>query len=112
MLKNYFKITFRNIIRNPLYSTINISGLAIGIISIILISLWVNYELGHDGFHKNKDRIYKIQQGNNFSTVPPLFNYIIDTAKDKGRVKSLCFSFLKQFLLVYNNYTLLLHANP
>ena len=76
MLKNYFKITIRNVILNPVYSTINIAGLTLGTISVILISLWVNYELGHDGFHKNIDRIYKIKRGNYFSTVPPLFNHI------------------------------------
>ena len=76
MFSNYFKTAFRNILRSPLYSIINISGLAIGIISVIVIFLWVNYELGYDRFNKNNDRIYKVQQGKNFSVVPPLFNYV------------------------------------
>ncbi len=76
MFNNYFKIAFRNILRSPLYSIINISGLAIGIISVIVIFLWINYELGYDRFNKNNDRIYKVQQGKNFSVVPPLFNYV------------------------------------
>ncbi|MCX6236210.1 MAG: ABC transporter permease [Bacteroidia bacterium] len=78
MLKNYFKTSFRGIIRNPLYSIINITGLVIGIVSIILTLMWVNYEWGYDRFHENRDRIYKISQGSNFSIVPPLFIQVRD----------------------------------
>jgi putative ABC transport system permease protein len=60
MLKNYFKIAFRNIIRHKAYSTINISGLAIGMASSILILLWVQNELSYDRFHTNADQIYRI----------------------------------------------------
>ena len=60
MLKNYFKIAFRNIIRHKAYSSINISGLAIGMASSILILLWVQNELSYDRFHKNADQIYRI----------------------------------------------------
>jgi putative ABC transport system permease protein len=77
-MRNYLKTSFRGIIRNPLYSIINITGLLIGIVCIILSLMWVNYELGYDGIHENRDRIYKISQGNNFSTVAPLFNQVRD----------------------------------
>src|ERR1700733_1645782 len=60
MLKNYLKIAFRNIIRHRAYSLINISGLAIGMASSILILLWVQDELSYDRFHKNADQIYRI----------------------------------------------------
>ena len=58
MLKNYFKIGFRNLVRNKTYSLINIGGLAIGMACAILIMLWINYELSYDGFHKNKNQIF------------------------------------------------------
>ncbi len=60
MIKNYFKIAFRNIIRHKAYSAINIAGLAIGMASSILILLWVQNELSYDKFHKNAKEIYRI----------------------------------------------------
>lgn len=58
MLKNYFKIAFRNLLRNKGFSFINISGLAIGMGSAILILLWMQNEISYDQFHANKDRLY------------------------------------------------------
>jgi putative ABC transport system permease protein len=60
MLKNYLKIAFRNILRHKAYSLINVSGLAIGMASSILILLWVQNELSYDRFHQNADQIYRI----------------------------------------------------
>jgi ABC-type antimicrobial peptide transport system permease subunit len=60
MLRNYFKIALRNILRHKAYSAINISGLAIGMASSILILLWVQNELSFDKFHTNADQIYRI----------------------------------------------------
>lgn len=60
MFKNYVLITFRNLLRNSVYSTINITGLAIGITSSILILLWVFDELAYDRFHPKADRLYQV----------------------------------------------------
>jgi putative ABC transport system permease protein len=60
MLKNYFKIAFRNLWKNKGYSAINIFGLAIGIATCLLISLYVLDELSYDKYNKNADRIYRI----------------------------------------------------
>src|ERR1700748_2553089 len=60
MLKTYFKLAYRNLIRDKAYSIINISGLAIGLASSILILLWVQNELSYDKFHKNAGQIYRI----------------------------------------------------
>jgi putative ABC transport system permease protein len=62
MLKNYFKIAFRSLIKNPAYSFINIGGLAIGLASSILILLWVADEYAYDRFHKNYHNIYLLYQ--------------------------------------------------
>ena len=48
MLSNYLKIAWRNIIGNPLFSAINIIGLAIGLACCIIITLFVRYELSFD----------------------------------------------------------------
>ncbi len=58
MLKNYFKIAFRNITRNKLFACINTLGLAVGMACFILITLWIQDELSFDKFHANKDDLY------------------------------------------------------
>ncbi len=60
MLKNYFKVAIRNLIRNKFYSTINIAGLSIGIAVSMLILFYIFDELGYDRFHKDADRIYQV----------------------------------------------------
>lgn len=62
MFKNYFKITLRSLLKKPVYSFINIGGLAIGIASSILILLWLADEYSFDRFHKNYTSIYKLYQ--------------------------------------------------
>lgn len=62
MLRNYFKIAFRSLIKNPAYSFINIGGLAIGLASSLLILLWVVDEYSYDRFHQNYGSIYKLYQ--------------------------------------------------
>ncbi|MEP7376967.1 MAG: ABC transporter permease [Chitinophagaceae bacterium] len=58
MIKNYFKIAWRNLWKNKTFSAINISGLALGLTCSVLILLWVKDEYGVDAFHKNSDRTY------------------------------------------------------
>src|SRR3954468_24760755 len=58
MIKNYIKIAWRNLIRQKLFSIINISGLAIGLAVCMLIMLYVAHEHSYDTFHKNAERIY------------------------------------------------------
>jgi putative ABC transport system permease protein len=61
MIKNYFKIAWRNVLRQKGYSGINIIGLAIGIAACLLILQYVSFELSYESFHTNKDRIYRVQ---------------------------------------------------
>ena len=67
MLKNFFKIAYRNFIRNKGFSAINIIGLAIGMASAMLILLWINNEVSYDQFHEKKDRIYEAWNRAEFS---------------------------------------------
>ena len=59
MLKNYLTIAWRNLLKNKAFSFLNISGLAIGMASAVLILLWVQNEVSYDRFHENKDNIYE-----------------------------------------------------
>jgi len=67
MIKNYFKIAFRNLWRNKGFSAINILGLAIGMASAILILLWIQNEMSHDRFHQKIDRIYVMNNRDHFN---------------------------------------------
>jgi putative ABC transport system permease protein len=67
MIQNYFKIAWRNLIKNKGYSAINILGLSIGMASTILISLWIYDEITYDKFHQNKDDIYKVFANRTFN---------------------------------------------
>ncbi|MBC2844720.1 ABC transporter permease [Winogradskyella flava] len=76
MLKNYFKIAFRNLLKNKVYSFINISGLAIGMAATMLISLWIYDELSYDSYFKEKATIAQVFQhesaNNNVGTGPAI----------------------------------------
>lgn len=60
MFKNYLKITLRNLLKQKIYSLINISGLALGMACFLIISLFIQFQFSFDQFHRNKDRIYLI----------------------------------------------------
>ncbi len=88
MLKNYFKIAFRNVARNKVFAIINALGLAIGISACLLIYIVTSFELSYDTFHPDKDRIYRIvtnlqngaSKNNPMSTIPDPAAKIIRTS--------------------------------
>jgi putative ABC transport system permease protein len=59
MLKNYFKIAWRNLVKNKVYSALNISGLAIGMAVALIIGLWVCAELSYNKFLPKYQQLYK-----------------------------------------------------
>ncbi|MCA0229491.1 MAG: ABC transporter permease [Bacteroidetes bacterium] len=67
MIRNYFKIAFRNLLKYKGYSFINIFGLATGMAVAMLIGLWVWDELSYDKYHKNYDRIAKVMQSGTYN---------------------------------------------
>ena len=66
-MKNFFKVSFRNLAKNKGFSAINISGLAIGMASAMLILTWIQNEISYDQFHENKERIYEAWNRAEFS---------------------------------------------
>jgi len=60
MLKNYFRIAWRNLWKNKAFSTINIVGLALGLACSLLILLWVQDEWSVDTFHVHNDRLFRV----------------------------------------------------
>ena len=67
MIRNYFTIAFRHLVKNKVYSFINIGGLAVGMAVAVLIGLWVWDELTFDHYHKNHDRIAQVYQSQIFN---------------------------------------------
>lgn len=62
MISNYLKIIVRNLFKSPVFSTINVTGLALGLSCGIFILLWVTDELKFDAFHANGPRLYRVMQ--------------------------------------------------
>ena len=62
MFINYFKTAARNLVKNRIFSTVNILGLTLGFTCFILLSLYVANELSYDRFHSNSDQIYRVVQ--------------------------------------------------
>ena len=60
MLKNFFKTAWRNLMRQKVFSFINISGLALSLIAVWLIALFIADELSYDRYHKKAGRIYRL----------------------------------------------------
>ena len=78
MIRNYLKLTLRNLKKHKGYSFINIAGLAIGMACCILILLYVADELSYDNYHENVNRIYRVgaissigTTTRHYATVPP-----------------------------------------
>ena len=67
MIRNYFKIAWRNLVKSKGYSAINIGGLAVGMAVAMMLGLWVHDELTANKYHKNYDRIAQVMQHANFN---------------------------------------------
>ena len=61
MLKNYLKLAWRNLLKQKIFSTVNILGLATGIAVTFLIMNYVSHEFSYDQQHHLKDRIYRVE---------------------------------------------------
>ena len=87
MLKNYFKIALRNLVKQRFYSLINIFGLAIGSAACLLITLFVLDELSYDRFNEKADRIQRVhlsyqmggQSGDFAVAAAPLARTVVET---------------------------------
>jgi len=87
MIRNYFRIAWRSLLRNRTFSFINIFGLTLGFVCCMLITMFVHDELGYDRYAAVSDRIYRVQlhvTGNgDIATYPT-----VDVAVGKGMANS------------------------
>src|ERR1044072_5600316 len=60
MLKNYLKLTWRNLLKDRQFTLLNLAGLSTGLACVLLICLWINDELHLNSFHKYNKRLYQV----------------------------------------------------
>jgi len=107
MIKNYFKAAWRNLWKNKVYSFINITGLAIGLATCMLIILYSRDEASYDRFHDNASNIYHVvtkitspsgeitKMGSTGNRQGPAFKESIPETKDFVRVRQSNFNVKK-----------------
>jgi len=66
MIQNYFKIAWRNLVKNKVYSFINIAGLAAGMAVAMIIGLWIYDELSANKHFKNYNTLYQVMMHQTF----------------------------------------------
>ncbi len=66
MFKNYFKITWRTLMKNKVFSFIKVFSLTVGLAAAISIFLWVIDEMSFDKFHANAKNIYRVMTNNTY----------------------------------------------
>jgi len=109
MFKNYFKIAWRNLIKNKAFSFINVFGLAIGLASCILIMLYIFDESNYDKQHKNADRIFRISTLSNKAgswaaePAPLAFDLKNNLPEVEQVTRLMTFPDIAKMLLKYNN---------
>jgi len=112
MIKNYLKTAMRNILRYKGYSAINLASLAIGLVCVILISLWIQDELSVNTNHKNSKNLYRVilvdetyDKGRKYPvTPPPLANVMKESfpeIQNAGRYYDGGYQFVKSNNLIF-----------
>ncbi len=105
MIRNYFKIALRSLVKNSVYSFINIAGLAVGLACSILLLLWVTDELSFDKFHSNANQIHQLHINSTYDGKINKVGTVPFPAKDELKIKD---SRIKNTVLVDNTSTHLL----
>lgn len=60
MIKNYLKIAWRNLLKNKIFSLINIISLSVGLTCCMLISVYLFHETSYDKYHRNSSQLYQL----------------------------------------------------
>lgn len=98
MIRNYFKIAWRNLQKNRLYSAINIFGLSIGLASCLLIGIYINNELSYDTFNENAEYIVRATMAYKMSET---VNYAATTGTKVGPEFKRAFPEVRDFVRTY-----------
>jgi predicted permease len=111
MIRNYLTIAFRSLLRNPVYSLINIAGLAIGICATILILLWIQDEITFNRYFHHYDDLYAVKvntRSENAIITSSLAPYPLkDVLKQDSRIKNAAITIRQTVLLTVGEKKLL-----
>ncbi len=86
ILSSYFKIALRSLKKRLTYTLINVLGLSVGLASFLILIAYTNYEESYDGFHENKNEVYRIiferkQNNETISVYPAIMPPLGDALK-------------------------------
>jgi putative ABC transport system permease protein len=111
MFKNFFITAWRNIVRNKINTSLNVAGLAIGVVVCLLIGVWLQRELSFDDFHPDADNIFRItntfkSESETFSQAPSGVALGAQLPKQLSSLKSACrvFNFEYKFRAGNNQF--------
>jgi putative ABC transport system permease protein len=81
MIKNYLKIAWRNLLKNKVYSLINLVGLSLSVTFCLLLFFYIRNEQSFDSFHKKKDRLFRLEMtslwgSDNEQPKPGIFSFL------------------------------------
>src|SRR5580704_11208288 len=68
MLKNYFKVMIRNLLKRKAFTLINLLGLATGMAICLLLGLYIQNELGYDRYQERGDQVYRLDLERKYPT--------------------------------------------
>ncbi|MFA8343663.1 MAG: ABC transporter permease [Rhodothermaceae bacterium] len=90
MFKNFLKLSFRQLIKQKLFSVINISGLTIGFAVFLLTLMYSDYELSFDDHLKDGDKMYRLIQTSGESRTPIFFSGMPDILRTNDKSLDMC----------------------
>jgi putative ABC transport system permease protein len=108
MIKNFFRVAFRNAIKNKVTTILNISGLAIGVAVCLVIGIWLKRELSFDNFHPNGNKIFRLSntfksESESFSQAPSGPAFGSQLTRELPSVTVTCRVFIEGFKVKNNN---------
>ncbi len=108
MIKNFFHVAWRNLSRNKAFTILNISGLAIGVVVFMLISIWLDRELSFDDFHPKEKSVFRLSntfksESESFSQAPSGPAFGAQLPKQLSSVKSAMRLFPGTYKLKYED---------
>ena len=108
MIKNFFLVAYRNLVKNKTTTFLNIAGLALGVVVCLVIGIWLQRELSFDNFHAEGDKTFRISntfksESESFSQAPSGPAFGAHLTKELPAVKATCRVFGENFKIKTNN---------
>ena len=108
MIKNFFLVAYRNLVKNKTTTFLNIAGLALGVVVCLIIGIWLQRELSFDNFHAEGDKIFRLSntfksESESFSQAPSGPAFGTHLTKELPAVKATCRVFGENFKVKTNN---------